>query len=299
MTTTSSGASALKVVLVMGVALMAVSCSAIFIRLCDAPPLAIAAWRNVLALGVLIPWALLRGEFKPSVALKQQGALAGVFLAAHFALWITSLSHTSVAASVVLVCTQPIFVAVFAHFGLLTGLRERVSPRAALGIAVALSGAFLIGAAGGFAGTALKGSLYALGGAVTVALYVLVGRKARTADVPLLTYVTVVYAVCAVLLIASAVLMGVPLWGYSASTWGWLCALAVGPQILGHTLFNWALAHVSAPVLSVTILTEPLFATALAFIVLDERPEMLVLAGAPIVLIGLFVVISAGRRPVS
>jgi drug/metabolite transporter (DMT)-like permease len=272
-----------SVFLAVGIAVLAVSASAIFIRLADAPALAVAFWRNAMAVAVLLPVALLRREAFPQGRALLLAVAAGLALALHFGLWITSLEHTSVAASVVLVCTQPIFVALLARLF----LKEHTSAAGLLGIGVAFFGAALIALDATVFASAPLGNALALGGALMVALYVLLGRRVRSEGVAVLPYAVVVYATACVGLLPTAMYSGAPLWGYDERTWLWLLAIAVGPQILGHTIFNWALRYMKAALLSGTILLEPVVSTLLAWWILAERPGSQTLAGGLVVLGGL------------
>ncbi len=272
----------------VAVAVAAVSAAAIFIRLADAPAIAIAMWRNVIACVVLGPALLATRGRMPSGKTLAICLASGVMLAGHFGLWISSLSYTSVAASVVLVCTQPIFVAVLAR----VLLKEHTSTLAWMGIIVAVVGTTLIGSDGSFGDSALLGNLLAVGGAITVAFYVLLGRVARgTGELGLLSYAVVVYATAGLTLFVVALATDTPLVGFSLETWGWIAAIGFGPQVLGHTLFNWALRWMKASVLSSTILIEPVVSTALAVVLLDEVPGVLTLIGGGVVLGGVALVI--------
>lgn len=267
----------------LSIALIAASSSAILIRLADAPPLAVAFWRNAIAVGLLAPFLLVRREGLPIGKTFWLGAFAGVFLAAHFGLWISSLEHTSVAASVVLVCTQPIFVAILGR----AFLKESVSALAVAGIVVSFVGCFVIAAADARLEGAMLGNVLALLGALAVAIYVLVGRSVRAGGVGFLPYSVLVYAVAALVLLPVCLLTDTPLFGYRTETWLWLLAVAVGPSILGHTVFNWALRYLKAAVLSGTILVEPVIATGLAWLILHEVPALQTLVGGAVVLVGL------------
>lgn len=280
-----------KVWIGLVVALTAASASAILIRLADAPPLAVAFWRNVIAVGLLLPAVLIRREALPRGRSLWLGAGAGVFLALHFGLWITSLQHTSVAASVVLVCTQPVFVAVLGR----VFLKERVSLLVVVGIIVAFGGSALIASADSTFESAAFGNALALFGSIAVAVYVLVGRSVRSGGVAILPYAIVVYGVAALVLLPACLIAGTPLLGYPSWTWFWIAAIAVGPQIMGHTVFNWALRYLKAAVLSGTILVEPVMATGLAWLILDEVPVGQTLLGGVVVLGGLGLLIR-GRR---
>jgi len=277
---------------------LAVSASAILIRLSGAPALALAFWRCALGALVLLPPALVRGDRFPRGRALNAGIASGVALGAHFGFWISSLDYTSVAASVVLVSTQPVFVAVLAYltFG------ERTSALSLLGILVALVGTAFIASDRSVGSAALFGNALALIGAVTVAVYVLIGRSSRTGGVGVLPYSVVVYTAAAATLLPAALFFGVPLWGYSGSTWFWLAAITLGPQLMGHTVFNWALRYVQASIISGTILAEPVVAALLAWLVLSERPGLPTLLGGAVVLVGLYFLLrgrSAVAQPAS
>jgi drug/metabolite transporter (DMT)-like permease len=272
----------------VAVGVLAVSAAAIFIRLADAPALAVAFWRNSLGVLVLLPIALYRRETFPRGRALRVGIASGVALGAHFGFWISSLGYTSVAASVVLVCTQPVFVAILAHlvFG------ERTSPLSFLGILVAIAGTVIIASDGSLGSAMFFGNTLALIGAVAVAVYVLIGRSLRTkGGVGVLPYSIVVYAAASATLAPAALYAGAPLWGYSGETWCWLFAITLGPQILGHTVFNWALRYVEASMISGTILVEPVVSALLAWLILAEKPGFATLLGGAVVLFGLFLLL--------
>jgi drug/metabolite transporter (DMT)-like permease len=213
--------------------------------------------------------------------------LAGAFLALHFGFWIASLQQTSVITSVVLVTTNPLFVALASPFV----LRERVSAATWAGIGIATAGAALMAAedVGEGLGTVV-GDLYALLGAVFGAAYLMIGRRARP-QLSWARYVGVVYPVAAVLLVLSVLVAGEPFTGYSTKTFVMLGLLALVPQLVGHSAINWALAYVPAALVAVAILGEPVGATALAAIILKEMPSGFEIAGALLVLAGVYVVL--------
>lgn len=266
---------------------LAVSAAAIFIRLADAPALAVAFWRNALGVLVLLPFALHWREAFPRGRALYYGVASGAALGAHFGFWISSLDYTSVAASVVLVCTQPVFVAILAY--LLFG--ERTSPLSFLGILVALAGTVVVASDDSVGSATFFGNALALIGAVMVAVYVLIGRLLRTTGVGVLAYSIVVYASASATLAPVTLYVGTPLWGYSAETWFWLFAITLGPQILGHTVFNWALKYVDASVVSGTILAEPIVSALLAWLVLSERPGLATVLGGVVVIVGLYLLL--------
>lgn len=270
------------------VGVLAVGAAAIFIRLADAPALAIAFWRCALGVLALFPLAAFNRDSMPKGRDLWVGAVAGIALGAHFGTWIASLDYTSVAASVVLVSTTPVFVAVAAY--LLFG--ERTSVVSFVGILLAIAGTAVIAGGGPDTGNAaLFGNILALVGAVAMAIYVLIGRSLRTGGVGALPYSIVGYSAAALALLPVAILSGTQLWGYSATTWFWLFVITLGPQLLGHTVLNWALEYVRASIVSGAILAEPVIAALLAWLVLSEKPGLATLLGGLVVLAGLYLLL--------
>ncbi len=276
----------------VGVGVLAVSSAAILIRVSGAPALGIAFWRCVLGVVFLLPVAVVRRERLPVGRPLVVLVVSGVALGAHFGFWISSLGYTSVAASVMIVSTAPVFVALLAY--LLFG--EKTSPVSVAGILVALAGTAMIAADRSVGSAALLGNALALAGAATVAVYVLIGRSQRTSGIGFLSYSVVVYSAAALALLPVAIIGGVQLWGYSGSTWFWLWAITLGPQILGHTVFNWALGYVEAAIVSGTILAEPVVAALLAWWILSEKPGLATAAGGVVVLVGLFLLLRGRNR---
>jgi drug/metabolite transporter (DMT)-like permease len=275
--------------LVMLVSVSAVSTASILIRLTEAPPMAIATWRLLLSTLMLIPFFVNRGGFAKLCAVGGGDLLAlagvGVALAVHFASWITSLSYTSVASSVIFVHVDPIFVALVSHFL----LGERVSRRVALGVGVAFVGATVIALSDlGVGEESLIGDALSIIGAVALGVYLMAGRRLRQ-RLDLTTYVTPVYAVSAALLALGSVAVGVPLVGYDARMMLLFAVIALVPMIFGHTLYNWALRWVSAPVVSISLLGEPVGASILAFLVLGEAPGPLAMIGGAVTLAGILI----------
>ncbi|RLC80093.1 MAG: EamA family transporter [Chloroflexi bacterium] len=273
--------------LVVGV--LAVSFASIFIRLADAPALVIGAYRLTIASLVLSPLAYARVRHELGKLSHRDWALAvlsGLFLGVHFAAWIASLEYTSVAASVVLVTTSPLFVGVASHFL----LGERLSFQRFLGIIVAITGAIIIGIGG------LKvdpgtvwGDFLALIGAVAVSGYFLIGRSLRQ-RLSIVAYIYPTYWTAATSLIIACLVAGLPFRGYTPRTYLMFVLLALVPQILGHSSFNWALRYLSSTFVTVSTLGEPVGATILAYLILGEVPSLLELIGGIIVLGGIFLV---------
>jgi len=274
------------------VSIVAVSTASILIRMCAAGPLAIAAYRLIFASLILLPFFIHSGGFGRLLAASRRDVLVlmavGVVLAVHFASWISSLSFTSVASSVIFVHVDPIFVAVVSHFV----LRERITRRRLLGILAAFVGVVVIAVGDlGLGRSNLYGDLLALVGALMLGIYILSGRVIRQ-SLNLVSYVTPVYATSAAVLTAACVVTGTPLAPYPPGEYLLFLAIAVVPMIFGHTVYNWALRYVEAPVVSISLLGEPVGATLLAFLILREAPTSLVLVGGLVTLIGIYVTAS-------
>ncbi len=280
----------------MGIGMVIVSTAAISVRHAqqEVSSLSIAAWRLTLATLVLAPVVLRRHRneltrLTPHELLR--AALAGLFLALHFATWISSLEYTSVAASSVLVATNPLFV------GLLSPLllKEPVARLMLVGILVAFVGSSIIAMGDAGSGRApLLGDVLAVIGAVTVAGYMMLGRTLRR-KLSLLTYVFVVYGVGALILLLIVGASRQPMTGFRPSTYGWLAYLALGPQLVGHSSFNWALRYLSAAYVTVTLLSEPIGASILAWLHLGEPPALLEIVGGGLILGGIVVASRAER----
>jgi drug/metabolite transporter (DMT)-like permease len=285
--------------LALGVAIAAVSTASVFIRYAqaDAPSLTIAAYRLGMAALILLPLAWLRhgSEFLMLKASDWFWALAsGVFLAAHFATWITSLEYTTVASSAVLVSTSPLWVALAARLF----LKEPLPPRLLAGLSLAMAGSVVISFAEARSGVStrpLLGNTLALAGAMAVSGYWLIGRRLRR-QISLIPYVTMVYGFAALTLLAAALLLRQPLSGFKASTYGWFLLLALLPQLLGHSSFNWALKHLPAAYVAVATLGEPVGAALLAYLLLGETPQLLKVIAAGVILAGIYLALSRSPR---
>jgi drug/metabolite transporter (DMT)-like permease len=280
--------------LLLVVGVTAVSFSAVLVREADAPSFAVAFYRCAMASVILVPLGLLRHRDEYRRLSPRQWRLAvasGVVLAAHFATWISSLSFTTVAASAVLVQTLPLWVAAFGRF-----VGERPTRRALTGMGIAVVGTAII-AGGGFHGgsRAVVGDLLALAGAIFAAIYVLLGRSLRQ-ELSLVTYSSIVYAAAACVLGLVMLVSGTAFFGYPSETWLMFVLITAGPQFLGHTTFNYLLGHVRASIVAVALLAEPVGATILAWIILDEPPGAATVIGGAVVLIGVYVAIAAESR---
>ncbi len=281
--------------LALTAAVLGISISGPLVRLSRAEPLAIAVWRMGLTLAVVGTVAVATGTWRQYRELSRADLLAafgaGAFLAMHLWSWIVSIGMTSVAASVVLVNVHPIVVAL----GSAIWLGEKPTRTQIIGIAIALGGAVLLAFGDAHGGTssaggarALEGDALAVFGAITVALYLLLGRRLRQ-KLDVWPYVTLVYGVCFALLLVVALAQGVTLAPQPPRELVLFAAMAIGPTILGHTAYNWALRHVRAYIVSVTVLGEPVGATLLAALIpsIAEVPGALTLTGGAIVLAGI------------
>ncbi|MDH5235278.1 MAG: DMT family transporter [Gemmatimonadota bacterium] len=281
----------------LAAAILGMSVSGPLARLSAAHPLAIASWRLIITLGVVAVfltasrgWAEYRTLARRDLAI---ALFAGAVLAVHFWVWIASLALTSVSASIVLVNLHPVVIVA----GSALFLHERPNARQLAGIAVAMLGALLVawgdrgtGAGGPFAasGRALVGDGLAFLGGVTVGVYYLVGRSLRQ-RLSIWPYAGLVYSAALVVLLLLAALNDVTLWPQPPREWPLFFGIAVGPMLLGHTGFNWALRYVPAYVVSLAILAEPVGATLLAAVLpgIREIPGVWTLVGGAIVLTGL------------
>lgn len=283
-----SGRPVLNPYLVLALGACAVSTGAIFARMAEAPALVISAYRVGIATLLIAPVALLgsRAELKALNGRDLLRALlAGLFLALHFAVWISSLNYTSVANSTVLVNTIPMWV------GVLTPLiaRERVSRLTKISIAISIVGAAII-AFGDVAldESALWGDGLALAGAFCGSVYILLGRSLRR-KLSLVAYIFTCYGGAAAILWAWVLARGLPVAGFPAGTYGAFIGMAVVSQIVGHSSYNWALRWFSAGMVAVSLLAEPIGATILAYLLFGESLTWPKFAGCAIILAGIYI----------
>ena len=276
----------------LAIAVVAVSTSAILVRFSAAPSIVKAFYRVLFTTLLLAPFAVVRHRDAFSRLTIRDWLVAGaggVALAIHFASWFESLEFTSVAASVTIVQSQVLFVAIGASWL----LAEHVTRRTIAGMALALVGIAVLSIGdsltGAVAGPApLYGNALALVGAVCAAGYVLAGRSLRQ-RIPLIPYVIVVYSVCAIVLLALVLADGAALADYPASEWLLFVGMAIGPGIFGHTVLNWALAHLESSVVSVSLLGEPIGSALLALLLLGEVPSAVTVVGGTVILLGITV----------
>lgn len=277
------------------VGVFAISFSALFVRISSAPAMIIATYRLLFTFLLLAPFTLIRYSADlRALPWRQRGlaAASGLCLALHFATWFTSLRYTSVASSVVLVTTQPVFVVI----GSWLFFRERISRPAMFGVCLALCGSFIIGASDfQLDMRSFWGDLLALLAAVLISGYLLIGRRIRgTVSLPAYTFFT--YGSSALVLILASLASRTPFGPYPLRDWLLFLALAVVCTILGHTIFNWVLRYVQASVVSVSVLGEPLGAIVWASIFLKEYPTLRQMIGGGFIFAGLFLFTRASVR---
>jgi drug/metabolite transporter (DMT)-like permease len=296
----------------LGIGVLSASTASIFILFAQnagAPSILIAAYRLTIASLLLAPLALARYRSELGGMKGRQWLLlllAGAFLALHFASWITSLAYTSVASSVVLVSTTPLWVALISPLV----LRERIGPIALLGILLALLGGTVVALSDActmqagkltcptlqafFSGRAITGDLLALIGAWMASGYLLVGRKAR-ARLTLIPYIFVVYSMAALVLIAILFGFREKPFGYNSSVLVWCLLLALIPQLVGHSTYNWALKYLPASFVAVTLLGEPIGSSILAFFIFQQSPGWFKVFGGLFILAGLYLATRSGE----
>lgn len=280
--------------LVLGIGIVAASFSAILIRWAqsDAPSLVIAAGRTSLATVILLPPALIgrRAELRALPGAAYLWALlAGFMLSLHFASWITSLAYTTVLSSTVLFATAPFWVALASPWA----LGEQITRPVVVGIGLAFAGSAVISLGslddGLNAGAqSLLGNGLALLGAICYAGYFLIGRRLR-ASLSLLSYTTLVYGSAALILLLIVWAGDLSLRGYSLNTYLLILLMALFPQLVGHSSYNYALGYLPAVYVAIASIGEPIGATILAAILLQEVPGVLAVAGSALILIGILV----------
>lgn len=289
---------------VIPIAILAISTSSIFIRLAQASgasSIAIATLRVSFATLMLAPIALTKYAEQIKRLTRTEillGALSGIFLAIHFATWITSLEYTSVASSAVFVTTGPLWVALLSPFL----LNEKLSRWAIFGLLLSLVGGAIVGLADAcvwdrgfscsaaesiFKGKVMWGNFLALCGAWAVTGYLIIGRKIR-AGMSLIPYVFLVYGMASVTLIIFTLISGSTLFGYEPKAYFWIFLLAAIPQLIGHSTYNWSLKYLPASLVSITTLGEPIGSAILAFFILSESPPALTYCGGALILAGIY-----------
>ncbi|MDY6936521.1 MAG: DMT family transporter [Cyanobacteriota bacterium] len=282
-----------QILVILTIAILAVSTSAIWIRLAMVEAnirgvgfsLTVAAARLTLAALILVPIRGSKVSQAPAIAIGYAVA-AGLFLALHFGTWITSLSYTSIVASTALVTTNPLWVALleWLWFG------RKPTRRITLGITIALCGGFLI-SSGGAENTTVGtqpwlGNLLAIIGSWAVSFYLLLGREAQKRGLSLGGYSTIAYTVAALVLLPLPLVFGMSYTGYSHRVYAYLLLMALLPQLVGHAGINWAMRWVSPTLVTLAVLFEPAIASGLGYWIFGEVPTFGVFIGAAVLLVG-------------
>lgn len=275
---------------VLGIALLAVSNGAIFARIAEAPPLAIAAWRVGLAALVVLPLA---ATVRRPVGFDRRAlacaAGTGAMLALHFATWIASLEHTTIARSVLFVSTSPIWVAVLQFLGG-RGLPSRQTLAA---LALAVAGSVVV--SGGEAGGLWLGDALALAGGLAMAGYFLFSRAAQS-QLAFRSYLGIAYGVAAVVLWAAVLLTGTQAIGFDARTWWAFAGMAAVSQLIGHSGYNWSLRHLDPLFVAVASVGEPVLAAMLGWWLLGESVDDRTVGGGLLILAGIALATLKARR---
>ncbi|MDJ0773103.1 MAG: DMT family transporter [Mastigocoleus sp. MO_167.B18] len=293
-----------KVGLILSVGVCAASTAAIFTRLAfDAAgtsgagiSLVLAASRLTIAALILLPSARKFPELRVNSRAIYYAGVAGIFLALHFATWISSLSYTSITASTTLVATNPLWVTLFSWLW----FKEKPSLLTITGVGIAVFGAIAIGFGNSQVQTAtsqpLLGNALALMGACAASLYLLWGREAQKLGLSIGAYITVAYTTAAVILLPLPIIFGSSYIGHSSTFYLYVLLMALFPQLIGHTSFNWAMRSISPTLVALTILFEPICSSFLGYLIYREVPGVLEFIGAGVLLIGVALAIVGARR---
>lgn len=265
----------MKLVFIVLSGILSISFAAIFVRFCDdTPPLIIAVYRLTIASVIINLFFKYKGHKLRDISRRNiiLSIISGGVLALHFVSWFTSIKLTSVASSVVLVTTSPIFVGVFSYFF----MKEKQNASIIAGIIMSFIGSIILtfGDGGGFGqldfgGKAILGDIFAIVGAVAAAVYFMIGSKVRN-SLDIVPYITITYTASAVFLIIASFFSPYSFFGYKASSYVSMFMLAVVPQLIGHTSLNWALKHLKSSMVAISTLGEPIGSAILAFIFFGE-----------------------------
>jgi drug/metabolite transporter (DMT)-like permease len=294
------------VITLLFIGVVAASTGAIFIRFAQSEGVSsifIATTRLLFASIILMPVIIIK--YIPHIRnLRIKDWLfslsAGFFLAVHFVFWVTSLEYTSIASSVLLVSTTPIWVILISSIL----FKERINKIFFLGLVCALSGSMIVSLSDVCSwnkftvtcpqiselvqGKAILGDVLALLGAWAASGYLIIGKKVRS-KLPLLPYVFIVYSVAAILLTIISLINKYPIFGLPSKVYIWLLLLALIPQLIGHTIFNWTLKYVTTSFVSISLLGEPLGSTFLAVLLFNEIPSWMKVPGFLLLFTGIWI----------
>ncbi|MBP0016273.1 MAG: DMT family transporter [Cyanobacteria bacterium SBLK] len=293
-----------QIALILGIGVFSISTAAIFVRLAlevtevqgTGFSLFLAASRLIISAGIICPnWCGIRQTPASPKALYYAG-MAGLFLALHFAVWISSLSFTSIVAATTLVTTNPIWIALLSQFW----LKEKLKKITIISIFIALLGGIAIALGGShnesMGSQPLLGNLLALIGAWLASLYLLFGREAQRQGLSTGHYIAIAYTVAAILLFPFPFFFGFGYFGYSSSVYIYVLGLALFSQVIGHTTINWAVGWISPVLVSLAILFEPIGSSILGYFLFEERPSFMAMMGALTILFGVAIAILGERQ---
>ncbi|KOR89010.1 DMT family transporter [Paenibacillus solani] len=277
------------------IGIIAISFSSIFVKWSSSPVSIQAMYRLAITFLIMLPFAKQHLPFIRSLKRSEWLLLllSGTMLALHFLLWMGSLRWTTVASSTIILALQPVFVMIGAYIW----FKEKTSPAAIGGMAIAFLGVFLLIGSSGLGGVQghLTGDLMSLLGTAAVAVHMLLGQLLLR-RLPAFLYSWLIFAVAAVVLALYNLMMDIPMTGYSGREWGIFALLAIVPTVFGHLLFNWLMKFASASTVSMSVLGEPVGASVLAFLLLNESMSSMQAAGGMLVLLGLVLFLKV-RRP--
>jgi drug/metabolite transporter (DMT)-like permease len=276
----------------IAVAIVGVSFASIFIRWSESPPLVIAAYRMLLVSILLLPFAAIASRNEIRTMSRRDMAiliLIGAILAAHFFAYISAVKMTTVASAILLATCHPVIVGIISIL-VLKDTKKAVG----IGIVAGMSGLVII-TLGDLGGANIDGDILALISGVFFSAYLLLGRVLRQ-RISIVTYVFMVFSSCALVLLAAAFVTGQVLWPMPVSELLIFLGLAVVSTIMGHLLFNFSLRYLSASVISVSYLGEPVGAILLAAMLLDEIPSVYVLVGGIMILVGILLTARTERN---
>lgn len=278
-----------KVLILLAIGLLATSFPAILVRLADANALTISFYRNFLASLFILPIALLNlNKVNHHKNLTKKIVIASFFLAFHFYAWNASLKLTTVASSLVIVATQPIWSAIMG----IVFLKEKVSLKGFISIFLALSGIFAIAILDLDKGSeSILGDLLALCAAIFASAYLITGRSVKDV-VPLSFWLFSIYFLSSLMLLFVSFLSGTQLFGFSKQTYLMLFLMALIPSFLGHSLLNYAVRYIEAYKVQLGLLLEPFVSTILAYIIFMEKPSFLFYPAATVSFLGVILGIS-------
>ncbi len=279
----------MKTYAVLTIGVICISTAAVIIRLIEAPATAIAFYRLAIASIFILPLSSFLRNTNRLNQIRLQDTLmclaASVAISIHFVAWIASLEHTSVASSVILVTTSPLIVALLSKLF----FQEHLDKNVYLGIALGLIGAVVLtGGDSRLEGRELWGDLLAFIGALSFAFYLILGKRVRT-RLNNLDYTSFVFLSASVMLFVISLMANQPLWSFDSKSIIFIVTLAIIPQLIGHSSITWALGSVRATLVSVAIMAEPIGATLLAWLILNEHPSLANLIGGLIILSGIFI----------